>query len=419
LLPQSFFTGAKNMLWFKRFPVFAVVCALAAGAVHAQSLAITGADFESGAADAKLAEIARQAAASGKTVVVTTPPYWQAKVAGKIRAAAPSVQVKTSDAFFENVLVRIVDVEKPKPETAVAAKPAAPAVEPAPAAPAAPAKTAARIDTRAAAVAAPSAAEPQPARESAPVKSAEPPQVALAKPAPAPVAATPQPAPAAAEKPAPAAPVPAPAATVATISPLPSAKAAQVGQVAPAADTAAIKHAFENQFNLGRPAAGAIGPAQLRKGDEIFVRGPVRAVVRRDRNHVELFWVEGELNLDRAELVKTSADRYRVDEAIRDVANPSLRAMHSEPKMFTAHLPAAKVRTDMERHFNDAKVIAASMAPGDLRYGDLFYIYRSHAVVFRRTDLGFDRYWLEGEIDLNQSGLIKSGDAYRIVSERL
>jgi hypothetical protein len=409
------------MLWFKRFSVFAGVCALAAGVVHAQSVAITGADFESGAADAKLAEIARQAAASGKTVVVTTPPYWQAKVAGKIRAAAPSVQVKTSDAFFENVLVRIVDVEKPKAEAAVAAKPAVPAVEPAAAAPAAPAKTAARIDTRAAAVAATPAAEPQP-RESTTVKSAEPPQVALAKPAPAPVAATPPPSPAVAETlaaPVHAAPLPAPAATVATISPPPSARASQAGHVTPAADTAAIKHAFENQFNLGRPAIGAIGPVQLRKGDEIFVRGPVRAVVRRDRNHVDLFWVEGDLNLDRAELVKTSTDRYRVDEAIRDVANPSLRAMHSEPKMFTAHRPAAKVRTDMERHFNDAKVIAVSMAPGDLRYGDLFYIYRSHAVVFRRTDLGFDRYWLEGEIDLNQSGVIKSGDAYRIVSEKL
>ncbi|HEX7915875.1 MAG TPA: hypothetical protein VF497_09000, partial [Rudaea sp.] len=265
-------------------------------------------------------------------------------------------------------------------------------------------------------------AEPQPARESTPAKSAESPQVAVAKPAPTPVVATPPPSPAVAEKPAPtapAAPLPAPATTVATISPAPSAKAMQVGQAAPAADTAAIKHAFENQFNLGRPAVGAIGPVLLRKGDEIFVRGPVRAVVRRDRNHVELFWVEGELNLDRAELVKTSTDRYRVDEAIRDVANPSLRAMHSEPKMFTAHLPVAKVRTDMERHFNDAKVITASMGAGDLRYGDLFYIYRSHAVVFRRTDLGFDRYWLEGEIDLNQSGVIKSGDAYRIVSEKL
>jgi len=410
------------MLWSKQFFVFGVMCVLASASLHAQDLAIDGKDFESGAADAKLAEIARQAAASGKTIVVTTPPYWQAKAAGKIRAAAPGVQVKTSDAFFENVLVRIVDVDKAaKSEAAVAAKPAAPVVEPA--APAAPAKTAPRAEPRPAAVAAePAAAESLPARESTPVKSAEPPQVALAKPAPAPApaAAAPSPSPPAAEKPVSSAPAaPAPTTTVATVSPAPSAKAAQVGHTAPVADTAAIKHAFENQFNLGRPAVGAIGPVQLRKGDEIFIRGPVRAVVRRDRNRVELFWVEGELNLDRAELSKTSADRYRVDEAIREVSNPSLRAMHSEPKMFTAHVPAAKVRSDMERHFNDAKVIAASIGPGDLRYGDLFYIYRSHAVVFRRTDLGFDRYWLEGEIDLNQSGLIKSGDAYRIVSEKL
>lgn len=186
-----------------------------------------------------------------------------------------------------------------------------------------------------------------------------------------------------------------------------------------AADIAAIKHAFENQFNLGQPASGDIRPGLLRKGDEIFIRGPVRAVVRRERSRVQLFWVDGEINLERAELMKTDANRYRVDEPLRDVANPSLRAMHSEPKMFTAHIPAAKVRADMERHFNDAKIITARMAPVDLRYGDLFYVYRNHAVVFRRTELGFDRYWLEGEIDLNQSGVIKSGDAYRIVSEKL
>jgi hypothetical protein len=383
---------------------------LVPGLLYAQAVAIDGKDFESGAADAKLAEIARQAAASGKTVVVTTPPYWQAKAAGKIRSAAPGVQVKTTDAFFENVLVRIVDGDKPaKPEPAAAPapKPAEKVAEAAPAPKPAPRATPA-------------------AKEEEVAEKPEPAQVALAKPAAVAAAPAPQvkapveeaapPPPPAASAAAPA-PAPAPAVEVASISPPPAAAPAKPAPAA--ADTAAIKHAFENQFNLGQPASGDIRVGMLEKGDEIFIRGPVRAVVRRERSRVQLFWIEGELNLDRAELTKTDANRYRVDEPLRDVANPSLRAMHSEPKMFTANLPTAKVRTDMEKHFNDAKVIAGRMSPGDLRYGDLFYVYLTHAVVFRRTDLGFDRYWLEGEIDLNQSGVIKSGDAYRIVSERL
>ncbi|MBS0516198.1 MAG: hypothetical protein JSS16_12095 [Proteobacteria bacterium] len=401
------------MSWSRRFSVFGVVCALATGASYAQDLAIDGKDFESGAADAKLAEIARQAAASGKTVVVTTPPYWQTKVANKIRSVAPGVQVKTSDAFFENVLVRIVDGEKPAKSEPVATAPkpvekvaeAAPVPKPAP-----------RVETAPAVPVAPSTGKVTEA-----AAKAEPAQVAIARLAPAATAAAPQ-----AKPPAGAAAMPAPSALgnasapaveVASISPPPTVAATRPGMTA--ADIAVIKHAFENQFNLGQPASGDIRPGLLRKGDEIFIRGPVRAVVRRERSRVQLFWVDGEINLERAELMKTDANRYRVDEPLRDVANPSLRAMHSEPKMFTAHIPAAKVRADMERHFNDAKIITARMAPVDLRYGDLFYVYRNHAVVFRRTELGFDRYWLEGEIDLNQSGVIKSGDAYRIVSEKL
>jgi len=393
----------------KRFSVIGVVCALASGVLFAQDFAIDGKDFESGAADAKLAVIARQAAASGKTIVVTTPPYWQSKVAGKLRAAAPGVQVKTADAFFENVLVRVIDSGKQpaKPDAPVAAKPAeaAPAAPPPAEVAAAPAKPAPRAPTPAKVATAP-AAEAETPSPAAPAK-VEHAEVALAKPA----AAPPPPTQAAPVQ----APVPAP--QVASIAPSPSATA--VKPKAADGDVATIKQKFENQLNLGRPALGAIRPPQLQKGDEIFVSGSVRAAVRKDHSRVQLYWLEGDLNLERAELVKTDANRYRVSEAIREIANPNLRSMHSEPKMFAAQLPSGKIRVDMERHFNDTKVIGAQMRPEDLRYGDLFYIYRSHAIVFRRNDMGFDRYWLIGDIDLNQSGVIKDGDAYRIVSEKL
>jgi len=387
--------------------VFAL-SALMPGWSVAQEVAITGKDFELGAADAKLAEIARQAAASGKSVVVTAPPYWQGKAAGKLHAGAANVQVKTADAFFENVLVRVVD--KPgdkgdkladKPKAAEPAKPAVAAVKPTPAPPAPVAKPEAKpvVAAPAPAPRAPVAAAPKPeAPKPEPVSTPPAPPA----PAPAPVAVAP-------------APPPAPAAAPVASAPAPAAAPATQTSVADA------RKRFETRLNLGKAAEGNLKPGQLLKGDEIFVSGPVRAVVRRFGSHVQLYWLEGDLNLDRTELTMAEAGHYKVNEAVSEQASSSVRAMHAKPVIFVAEIPAAnsKVRTDMEKHFNDAKEIADSLRPEDLRYGDVFYTFRTYGVVFRRTDLGFNRYWLVGQLDLNQAGIVKDGDAYRLVSEKL
>src|SRR5450432_577130 len=99
--------------------------ALFSTAAIAQQVDINGKDFLSGAGDARLAEIARQAAASGKKLVVTAPAYWQGKVAAKLHAGAANASVQMSEGFFENVLVRIED-GRPAPakgDAATAAEP--------------------------------------------------------------------------------------------------------------------------------------------------------------------------------------------------------------------------------------------------------------------------------------------------------
>jgi len=98
----------------------------AAGVVSAQEVAISGKDFLSGAGDAKIAELARQAAASGKTIIVTAPPYWHDKAAAKVHTGAANATVRMSDAFFENVMVKIED----KPASKAAEAPAKVVVAP-------------------------------------------------------------------------------------------------------------------------------------------------------------------------------------------------------------------------------------------------------------------------------------------------
>src|SRR6478752_3546184 len=110
---NGFSTGVvAEMVMFRS--LFFTGALLAAGAASAQEVAISGKDFLSGAGDAKIAELARQAAASGKTLLISAPPYWQDKAASKAHSAAANASVRTSDAFFENVMVRVEDSKAAK-----------------------------------------------------------------------------------------------------------------------------------------------------------------------------------------------------------------------------------------------------------------------------------------------------------------
>jgi hypothetical protein len=375
--------------------IFFAGALLAAGAVCAQDVAISGKDFLSGAGDAKIAELARQAAASGKTLVISAPPYWQDKAAAKAHAGAANATIRTSDAFFENVMVRLED-----------AKPARTAEAPAPKA---------------------QAPRPEPRQETRPVVRSEPkpappprPAVVEAAPAPKPAPVAPPPAP----KPAPAPPPVVSAPTATAPAPAPESAAARPVAPPPAVPppdpSIAIRKRMEQNLNNGDPAQGTIEVAQMQKDDLLFVDGPVRAVVRRFGPRTQLFWLQGELNLERAELVPTGNDRYRVGEPIRNVANPSLRgSSKGKALMFAANVPApnTKVRRDIEGRYNDGRAIEGSLQPSDLRQGDLVYTNEGSAVVIRRTSVGIERYWLVGEMDLHQTGLQTQGSAIRVLTD--
>ena len=381
-------------------------CALfGAGTAAAQEVAISGKDFLSGAGDAKIAELARQAAASGKTLIITAPPYWQDKAAAKAHAGAANASVRASDAFFENVMVRIEDA-KAAPRAAEAAAPK-PAPAPAP-----------KAETKV--VAPPPAprpvAAPPPAPAPAPVVTPPPavpvvatPPVKQSAPEPVPV---PEPAPVAAPPP------PVVAAPVA--APVAAAKPAAPAAIDP---SIAIKQRLTQNLNAGQPAAGTLQVAQMQKDDLLFVDGPVRAVVRRFGPRTQLYWLEGELNLDRAELVPTGTDRYRVSEPIHNVLNPSLRtaAAKGGAAKLVANVPAPKAptRTAMERQYNDGHDIVNTLAPVDLRQGDFIYTGEGSAVVVRRTSVGIERYWLVGELDTHQTGLQAQGNAIRVLADTI
>lgn len=356
-------------------------CLLTANAAVAQEVAITGKDFLSGAGDAKLAEIGREAAAQGKVVVITAPKYWLNQAAAKVHAGTAAAHVSTSEGFFENVVVRIEDAKPAKPVEAPKPKPEA----------------------------APKAEAPPP-----PAPKPEPPKPkAVPVPEPAPAIMTPPPPP---PEPVKAAPVVAPAPVAAApVAPPPPAKP-------PVDPSIAIKQRFEQNLNSGKPADGDIQVSQLEKDDQLFVDGNVRAVVRRLGAHTQLFWLQGDLNLERAELIPNGANRYRIAEPVLNISNPSLRGdTHAGTQHFVGSVPAANspVRTTLQKQYSEGKDVDGTTSAADLRQGDTIYTGNGAAIVVRRVGTGYARSWLIGEIDLHQTGLKQQGNMYRVLTDTI
>jgi len=87
---------------------------------------------------------------------------------------------------------------------------------------------------------------------------------------------------------------------------------------------ATIKQRMQKNLNDGKAAEGELSANQLQKDDLIVVDGDIRGVARRDGPHTHLYWLNGELNLERVELSPLGDNRYKVNEPLR--ADVVLRA---------------------------------------------------------------------------------------------
>jgi hypothetical protein len=372
----------------------------------AQETVISGKDFLSGAGDAKLAEVARQAAAEGKTVQITAPKYWQDKVAAKVRAAAEDARVQTTEGFLENVVVKIVaaKAEAPKPAAAEAAA-AAPAADEQAAE-----KTAAAKKAVAAKAAAEKAAVDKAAADQAAAQQAAAERAAAEKAAAEKVAAEK----AAAEKMA----ADKAAAEKAAVAKAAADKAA--AEKAAADALSAKRQNMEKNLNEGKPAAGTLQVTQLVKDDVVYVDDSVRGVVRRVGGHPQFYWLEGELNLERIELLPNGSGRYNVVADVHETANPTLRTHTGGHLVANMPAPNSAERSSLQSQYAEGREVTESLHPADLKSGDVVYAGQGVALVVRRAGVGLLRFWLEGDLNLGQSGLQKQGgNAYKVLSDTI
>jgi len=369
---------------------------IATSAFAQQNTDISGANFQSGKADAALAALGREAAASGNRLVITAPAEWHARIAARVRAGG-NANLVLREGFYENVLVRIedksavgtaaepdkaakADVEKSKAEAAKAKADAERSR-----AEAERAKAEAEV-ARNEANAAKARADVETARAEAAAQ-----QAAAARAATA--AAAPRPSP------------PAPKAAIVAAS--------------PANDLDAIHSRMEKALNEGRPAGGSMQVVSLQQGDMIYVDGAVRAVSRREGNRRLLYWLDGDLDLRRAEIKMISPTQYQVLGIIRGEGVLRRDSVKSASTLEAAE-PAdqSPTRLSLEQSLNDGHTITQTMVSSKLRGGDVIYVNGTAVAVVRREGGDLLRYWLLGSLDLTQHGIAADGaNKYKVLND--
>lgn len=268
---------------------FALTALFASSAWAQQNVDITAEQFNSGAANAELTTLGRQAAASGKRLVVTAPQHWHAQIAARIRAGGQA-EIVLKDGFYETLLVRVEDkaAEPAKPEPVAAAAKAAAVAAPAP---------------RPAPV-----AEPPTAIESPPPAAVV--EVPAAEPAPAPEVVAPPP------------PPPVQSAVPAVVEEAPAAAAESPAVVDPKApvmlvaaepgDTDPLRESMEKRYNEGKRISERVQPGNLREGDVIYTAAGAAVIVRRENNRMIRMWLDGPLNLNQTGLSVEGGNKYLV-----------------------------------------------------------------------------------------------------------
>ncbi len=201
------------------------------------------------------------------------------------------------------------------------------------------------------------------------------------------------------------------------------AKPAPVAATAPettrdsAAVEAELRQEMQQVLNAGRPAFGDLHESQLHPGDVVYVNGDVQAVMRRDGLGQAMYWLTGNVNLERAQYRPLGQGRYEVIGHIDPLAPLQLRS-GSDSAVLDGRVPnaASPVRAQLQNLYADGHGVEATLDVSSLRSGDVLYTGTDAAMVVRQDSYGRSRYWLVGHLALGQTGLQRIGpNVYRVI----
>ncbi|MFK7957722.1 MAG: hypothetical protein AB8B96_16600 [Lysobacterales bacterium] len=176
---------------------------------------------------------------------------------------------------------------------------------------------------------------------------------------------------------------------------------------------------LQERLNRGRPIERSMEVGELRRADVLFSTRGVIAVVRSSGTRQRVYWLEGDINLERPEIKRERAGRYSVLRPLPKREIPEVAGNKASGPV-VAEAPASAdpdvaEKRRMEEKFNAGRTVDRELSVAALRPDDVLYVGTGRILVARRVQAKMKRYWLSEAINLELEEIEKTGNRrYRV-----
>jgi hypothetical protein len=187
----------------------------------------------------------------------------------------------------------------------------------------------------------------------------------------------------------------------------------------PADSDSANRASLERRLTSGDSIEKTLTVDQLRRDDQLFKTGDLVVVVRSSRIGRNLYWLEGEFELeDNPDVRKIQPGKYlmkRRPRAAKAESDETVADAGPVPGVDIESDQVVDVRTEMEARYNGGRPVDNSLSISNLRVDDILYVGDGLIMILRRDHTHLRRYWLDEELDLSREELEMQGsNKYRV-----
>ena len=165
-----------------------------------------------------------------------------------------------------------------------------------------------------------------------------------------------------------------------------------------------------NSLKLKQNVTKTMTVDMLKLDDSIYVdQGFVLVIRKLNRSH-KMYWLTNGLNINATTFEHITGRKYKV------ISKTSQESIQRTAKK-SSNIPDG-IKNAMEQQYNKGKAITKSLTTNNLKQHDMLYINGEYIVVVRRDSRKFRAYWLNGNLDLLSSSLLKKGsNRYKVVRD--
>ncbi|GEM_PF-4364621 len=196
---------------------------------------------------------------------------------------------------------------------------------------------------------------------------------------------------------------------------------------ATAAEPVSAREWLRQQFMQGQPLSRELSIEKIRNDDQIMVRDDAYLLVRFSHGRRDAWWLKSPIDTTSVALEKLDTGRYRVKNKIRLIKdsrqkNAQRPQIQTETAIANGDIDNKDIdneRRRLEKLYNKGRKIKKTLLPKNIHKDDIIIVGNGLKLLVRsERDGSLRRYWLEGDVNLQNTDVFRQDSAHKFTALR-